>query len=738
MSSGLRLRGLAGKVIFQPSTPPINESCGACNKDHVWVRRDYPDDPNQDRYEITTNALAGATATDPVIFPSSSLTGEATRFQLDPRVYVAPAAGDPEPNWPAVRGGAVTAANPTAWDTPGPYSAAIGLNGEATGKLSTAMGGDGNVASGEGSTAVGGQTNTASGASSVAMGVNAAAAGDGSFHWVSAGTGAPATVADNQFVLDSAGGFAAIVTDSGVPPPLGEILLDGATVATGKVTVPGIVDPDWVVTPASAANPVAANPSFSSLGTYWVYDDIPSVPLFSANTAATVQLGDGTVGTAAVGPFEFNTTITPTVVGASVVTLTVAAAAGNVFSAGGAADLTGTDARLHLDCSGTTGTLVAGWPATVTITGIDVNQSVYFGTDNTVGDGRCFVGGDTNSTGANATANRKFIGGGQSNQASANVADCSIGGGQSNVLGTLEAAIGGGSGHNVQGDNAVVVGGQSNAVTVGNDHGVVIGGNTNSVGAADAGIGGGANNTSTGARAVVVGGNTNSATQEGAGVGGGGAPTEGNAATGTRACVVGGLNGQAAGDYAVILGGRDNVADGASSLTLGQAADTNGRDNAFVWSGRTTGLDASHVAATDQFSAIFTGGYRFWSDADRTVGAQISPGGSGWSVLCDRDQKENLRPFENVLDRVERLPVYEYNYAAHEPERVTRGPVAQDWHELFGSEDPLRIGTLDADAVALAALRELIARADELGRAVQEGDSTIAALERALEPQAAR
>jgi hypothetical protein len=39
------------------------------------------------------------------------------------------------------------------------------------------------------------------------------------------------------------------------------------------------------------------------------------------------------------------------------------------------------------------------------------------------------------------------------------------------------------------------------------------------------------------------------------------------------------------------------------------------------------------------------------------------------------------------------------------------GPTAQDFHDAFGlGEDPLRISTVDADGIALAAARALVLR----------------------------
>jgi hypothetical protein len=49
-----------------------------------------------------------------------------------------------------------------------------------------------------------------------------------------------------------------------------------------------------------------------------------------------------------------------------------------------------------------------------------------------------------------------------------------------------------------------------------------------------------------------------------------------------------------------------------------------------------------------------------------------------------------------------------YNFKGQPAGDMYRGPVAQDWHELFPSEkDPLRIDTVDPAGVAFAAIKGL-------------------------------
>ncbi|HUU95494.1 MAG TPA: peptidase S74, partial [Phycisphaerae bacterium] len=72
-------------------------------------------------------------------------------------------------------------------------------------------------------------------------------------------------------------------------------------------------------------------------------------------------------------------------------------------------------------------------------------------------------------------------------------------------------------------------------------------------------------------------------------------------------------------------------------------------------------------------------------------------------------------------------------YKAQDASIRHMGPMAQDFHAAFGlGEDPLRISTIDADGVALAAVKALEARTRALQDENQELRETLAELQRAL------
>jgi hypothetical protein len=105
-------------------------------------------------------------------------------------------------------------------------------------------------------------------------------------------------------------------------------------------------------------------------------------------------------------------------------------------------------------------------------------------------------------------------------------------------------------------------------------------------------------------------------------------------------------------------------------------------------------------------------------------------------MLSDARSKENFRDLDgdDVLARIARMPVREWNYRTQPASIRHVGPTAQDFHAAFGlGEDPLRIGTGDADGVALAAVQALERRT----RALADANAALRERLRRLECRAA-
>ena len=136
----------------------------------------------------------------------------------------------------------------------------------------------------------------------------------------------------------------------------------------------------------------------------------------------------------------------------------------------------------------------------------------------------------------------------------------------------------------------------------------------------------------------------------------------------------------------------------------------------FVFADRSTSAGFTGYAP-NEFLVRAAGGVGFYTNAGLTTGLYLAPSGSQWLGVSDVGTKHRFRDLdgEDVLARLARMPVTEWSYTAQDDAIRHIGPTAQDFHAAFGlGEDPLRIGTMDADGVALAAVKALEARTRQL------------------------
>jgi hypothetical protein len=102
------------------------------------------------------------------------------------------------------------------------------------------------------------------------------------------------------------------------------------------------------------------------------------------------------------------------------------------------------------------------------------------------------------------------------------------------------------------------------------------------------------------------------------------------------------------------------------------------------------------------------------------------------NLTSDRNEKEGFTAVDSraVLDKVMRLPISEWRYKSQTDARHI-GPVAQDFYEAFGfGRDDKHITSVDADGVALAAIKGLNEKLEEQAR---EKDQRIAELEKEMD-----
>jgi hypothetical protein len=87
-----------------------------------------------------------------------------------------------------------------------------------------------------------------------------------------------------------------------------------------------------------------------------------------------------------------------------------------------------------------------------------------------------------------------------------------------------------------------------------------------------------------------------------------------------------------------------------------------------------------------------------------------------------------------ILERIASMPISEWSYNDQEPDARHIGPMAQDFHEAFGTGSSDKcIPTVDENGVALAAIQALYQRVERLDRDGRELRQQNDALRREVE-----
>ena len=384
------------------------------------------------------------------------------------------------------------------------------------------------------------------------------------------------------------------------------------------------------------------------------------------------------------------------------------------------------------------------------------------------------VAGTLNTIDASST--NSTIMGGRSHSIGVNAHESTIAGGQANLIRNVQrgAFVGGGARNEIREDNdfAMIAGGRDNRIGTNSVISLVVGGGENAIGNNVDGalmVGGFRND---------ILGSTDPLSRQIAPILLGGSDNEiGRGRGSSWAVILGGDNNRIGTNApnAVIAGGTNNlVADNAGfSFAAGRRCRVN-HPGAFVWADSQNASFAS--AANDSFNIRAQGGVHLSSTTDLNFGATTrqmlnlwddnygigvqsstlyfrsdsnfswfqggahtdasgDPGSGGTQLMrlnstglrvngtfvsaSDRNKKENfteVNPRE-VLAKVVDLPVTRWNYKA-DPQSLHLGPMAQDFRAAFGlGEDDKHIATVDADGVALAAIKGLNQKLEETVRA---------------------
>lgn len=360
-------------------------------------------------------------------------------------------------------------------------------------------------------------------------------------------------------------------------------------------------------------------------------------------------------------------------------------------------------------------------------------------------------GGATNRVGSfdNTAAANNTIGGGAFNRIDESISSV-ISGGQGNWIvgdfpigGVSSCTIGGGSANRIFGETGFGTGGIT-----------IAGGAVNGVGPGsyDSTIGGGTgNNVSTESPYTTIAGglyNTVSHWSEGATIGGGRSNVvsipspSGPIYDYSYGTIAGGSSNQVIGIFGTVPGGDKNAATNYA-FAAGHRAKAL-QPGSFVWADAINLDYAPSLSAvggqSNSFNVRATGGVYIWTavngSGDGTAGMYMSPGGSGWNAVSDRNAKTNFATVDTreILNRVAAMPVMTWNYKSQDGSVRHIGPMAQDFNAAFETGDSDKTGekkyinSVDADGVALAAIKGLNEVVVEKETRIQELEKDVAEL----------
>jgi hypothetical protein len=186
------------------------------------------------------------------------------------------------------------------------------------------------------------------------------------------------------------------------------------------------------------------------------------------------------------------------------------------------------------------------------------------------------------------------------------------------------------------------------------------------------------------------------------------------------------------------------VITGPNSYGFGSGVTNSSKRNSFIIGGPFLNSQAFQPTANDEDGQMlmrFEGGYKFYTNdypnTTQPTGVELAANGYSWESLSDRNAKENFTAidFQNVLKRIEILPVTQWNYKTQAPQFIHWGPMAQDFKHFFklgGHHDSVTISTLEMDGVLMAGVKGLIERTNTTNEKIHSLEHTIEALEAKL------
>jgi len=140
-------------------------------------------------------------------------------------------------------------------------------------------------------------------------------------------------------------------------------------------------------------------------------------------------------------------------------------------------------------------------------------------------------------------------------------------------------------------------------------------------------------------------------------------------------------------------------------------------DGCFLASDDSPGGTTLTSANDDECLFRYANGMTVYTAHALGTGVTIGSGGGSWSSVCDVNKKDNLieLDYKNILEKVNQLPIYQFNYKSNPSQQVNYGTTAQSFHKQFPDEkkdgkhtkNQLVIESMDAIGLCMASIRGL-------------------------------
>ncbi|MBU1134495.1 MAG: tail fiber domain-containing protein [Candidatus Omnitrophica bacterium] len=179
--------------------------------------------------------------------------------------------------------------------------------------------------------------------------------------------------------------------------------------------------------------------------------------------------------------------------------------------------------------------------------------------------------------------------------------------------------------------------------------------------------------------------------------------------------------GKGALDNSLVVGSAGNV--GIGTTTPAEQLEVIGdiRTKAPIasgWGGTYLGLFTDYGSLpgypTNTYATLKTDGSYIGFSAGGVYSAYMNSAGT-WTAVSDRNKKENFinLNLQDVLAKIDQLPMYQWNFKGEDPSIKHIAPVAQDFYALFGlnGDNDKMISHIDPSGVALVGIKALSEKA---------------------------